>query len=306
MRQALSNKLVDMASKNSNLILLTGDHGYALFDEFRKIFPEKYINAGVAEQNMVGMAAGLARVGFFPIVYGLSAFIPIRVLEQIKLDVCHDELPVIFLGDGAGFVYSSLGTSHQSTEDIGVTRSIPFLDIYSPADRFEITAVLDLAESSRNPSYIRIGKSDLGDVHSAPITITKNKLLPINISDSPITFIATGSMVKVAANLSKIFKNANVWSAPCLKPINTELLFDIFQKSKIIVTFEEHNIYGGLGGIIAEISSEIYPLPILRIGVNDCFSKYCGTYQYLLEEHGLNFESIKSKIHSHLEIHQIK
>ena len=118
MRDALSDALVGLAKKDPNVILLTGDHGYGLFDDFRRECPKQYINAGIAEQNMVGVAAGLARSGFRPIVYGLSAFVPIRVLEQIKLDVAHDHLPIIFIGDGAGFVYSHLGTSHQSTEDI--------------------------------------------------------------------------------------------------------------------------------------------------------------------------------------------
>ena len=131
MRDAFSKSLVDIAKKDPNVILLTGDHGYALFDEFRKIIPNQYINAGIAEQNMVGMAAGLARVGFRPFVYGLSAFIPIRVLEQIKIDIAHDNLPIVLLGDGAGFVYSHLGTSHQSTEDISATRSLPNLTIKS-------------------------------------------------------------------------------------------------------------------------------------------------------------------------------
>ena len=115
MRDAFSTTLVDLAKNDERVLLLTGDHGYALFDEFRKQCPAQYINAGIAEQNMVGMAAGLARLGFRPFVYGLSAFVPVRVLEQIKLDVAHDDLPVVFLGDGAGFVYSHLGTSHQST-----------------------------------------------------------------------------------------------------------------------------------------------------------------------------------------------
>src|ERR1700712_4849555 len=131
-----------LAVQDPKVLLLTGDHGYALFDAFRKECPSQYINAGIAEQNMVGMAAGLARVGFRPFVDGLSAFVPIRVLEQIKLDVAHDDLPVIFLGDGAGFVYSHLGTSHQSTEDIACTRAIPGLEVLSPADRFEMAATM--------------------------------------------------------------------------------------------------------------------------------------------------------------------
>ena len=137
MRDAFSSELIKIASENPKVLLLTGDHGYGLFDGLRKRCKSQYVNMGVAEQNMVGVAAGLSRSGFLPLVYGLSSFIPVRVLEQIKIDVCHDKLPVIFLGDGAGFVYSHLGTSHQSTEDISVTRAIPNLVILSPADRYD-------------------------------------------------------------------------------------------------------------------------------------------------------------------------
>src|ERR1700688_3235721 len=118
MRKAFSDALVDAARSDPRVLLLTGDHGYALFDAFRRYFPERFLNAGVAEQNMVGVAAGLAKSGLRPVVYGLSAFVPVRVLEQIKMDVCYESLPVIFAGDGAGVVYSTLGTSHQCTEDI--------------------------------------------------------------------------------------------------------------------------------------------------------------------------------------------
>ena len=132
MRDSFSDALVALAVRDPKVLLLTGDHGYALFDAFRKACPDQYINAGIAEQNMVGMAAGLARVGYRPFVYGLSAFVPIRVLEQIKLDIAHDDLPVVLLGDGAGFVYSHLGTSHQSTEDIACARVISGLTVLSP------------------------------------------------------------------------------------------------------------------------------------------------------------------------------
>src|SRR5947209_10977096 len=113
MRDVFSQTLVALAQRDRRVVVLTGDHGYALFDDFRASCPGQYVNAGVAEQNMVGVAAGLAKGGLRPIVYGLSAFVPMRVLEQIKLDVCYEALPVVFVGDGAGVVYSTLGSSHQ-------------------------------------------------------------------------------------------------------------------------------------------------------------------------------------------------
>jgi len=298
-RQALSDGLVKAAQYNSKVILLTGDHGYALFDDFRKRFPSQYLNAGIAEQNMVGMAAGLARAGYFPIVYGLSAFVPIRVLEQIKLDVCHDNLPVIFLGDGAGFVYSSLGTSHQSTEDIAATRALPNLSIYSPADRFEMSAAIDLALDSKLPTYIRIGKSDVGDVHSQAIVLSSDTIPVLQNNEAKICFIATGSMVRLAAQLANEF-GASVYSTPIIKPFNRQRFLELTSTFDLVVSFEEHSIYGGLGGMIAEILSEHHPIRLLRIGVDDRFSHHCGSYQYLLQEHGLDIDSVRVKIQNFL------
>jgi len=303
MRDAFSNTLVALAKADPNVLLLTGDHGYALFDAFRRECPNQYINAGIAEQNMVGMAAGLARAGFRPFVYGLAAFIPVRVIEQIKLDVAHDKLPVIFIGDGAGFVYSHLGTSHQSTEDIACTRAIPNLSIYSPADRFEVSACMNSAYDSGLASYIRMGKSDRGDVHQSIPNTSSQLLLNVHqVSDSKIAIIATGSMVKMALNLvNEGFIQAAVWSAPNIKPINVHQVAEICRGNDVIITMEEHSVLGGLGSLISEISSEFSPVRILRIGVQDRFSHHCGTYEYLLKEHELDIDSVKDQIHRFIQ-----
>lgn len=299
MRKTLSDLLVSYAQRDERVILLTGDHGYALFDDFRKFCAKQYINAGIAEQNMVGMAAGLAKTGYFPIVYGLSAFIPIRVLEQIKLDVCHDNLPVIFLGDGAGFVYGELGTSHQSTEDIAATRAIPNLSIFSPADRFELSACFDLAMKAQAASYIRIGKADLGDVHQNQIIFGLGDVLNLmRPAAAKVAIMATGSMVKEAQTLlNRLPKDStSLWSVPCIKPVNASLIANICNEHEIIVTLEEHSTIGGLGSLIAEIATDSYPKRIVKIGVKDCFSKKCGSYFYLRKEHSLDTESIASTV----------
>jgi transketolase len=302
MRAAFSEALVRLAKADPNVLLLTGDHGYALFDDFRKECPAQYINAGIAEQNMVGMASGLARAGFRPFVYGLSAFIPVRVLEQIKLDVAHDKLPVIFIGDGAGFVYSHLGTSHQSTEDIACTRAIPELSVYSPADRFEVSACMESAYLSRSAVYIRMGKSDRGDVHASVPQAKRGELLEAKSGKSgDIAFIATGALVRTAIDIAAgSYPEAAVWSAPFIKPIDSKQVTAICQQSRVVVVLEEHSILGGLGSVIAEIASEFAPARILRVGVCDRFSHYCGTYEYLLKEHGLDRAAIEQRIRDYL------
>lgn len=297
MREAFSNALVRLALADPKVLLLTGDHGYALFDEFRKRCPGQYINAGIAEQNMVGMAAGLARVGFRPFVYGLAAFVPIRTVEQIKLDIAHDNLPVVLLGDGAGFVYSHLGTSHQSTEDIACTRAIPSLEVLSPADRFEMTAGIDRAYMANGPVYLRMGKSDRGDVHVGPIdTLLPGRLLQVRVgrNDRP-GLIATGSMVRTAVDVAAEH-DLNVWSAPSLKPLSADDVIAAVRASTGLVTLEEHSVLGGLGAAVTEITSERQPTRVLRIGVPDRFSEHCGTHAYLLKEHGLDRVTIERRI----------
>src|SRR5476651_1351035 len=140
MRESLSKMIAQSAVNDPNFVVLSGDHGYGLFNETRTLRPDQFINVGVAEQAMVGLAAGLCREGFRPLIYGLSAFVPIRVLEQIKIDICYSSLPAIILGDGAGLIYSTLGTSHQCAEDVASLRPMPGLRIYSPCDARELEA----------------------------------------------------------------------------------------------------------------------------------------------------------------------
>lgn len=297
MREAFSEALVRLAVLDPKVLLLTGDHGYALFDAFRKRCPDQYINAGIAEQNMVGMAAGLARMGFRPFVYGLSAFIPVRVLEQIKLDIAHDDLPVVLLGDGAGFVYSHLGTSHQSTEDIACTRAVPRLSVLSPADAFEMTACLEHAYAANGPVYLRMGKSDRGAVHTGRLApLRPGRLLPVRVGEpGGLTLIATGSMVRTALDVAERH-GASVWSVPSIKPLDVDEVCGIASASRAVVVLEEHSIFGGVGSAITEILAERQPARVLRIGVADRFSQHCGTYEYLLREHGLDTASVARRI----------
>jgi transketolase len=297
MRAAFSAALVRLAKADPNVLLLTGDHGYALFDDFRRECPAQYINAGIAEQNMVGMAAGLARVGYRPFVYGLAAFIPIRTVEQIKLDIAHDDLPVVLLGDGAGFVYSHLGTSHQSTEDIACTRAVPSLKVLSPADRFEMAACMDYALAADGPVYLRMGKSDRGDVHARQFEIFQaGKLLKVRAgpTDRP-GLIATGSMVRTALDIAQALDLA-VWSAPVIKPLRVEDVCAAACATSGLVTLEEHSVLGGLGSAVTEVTSEHMPVRVLRIGVQDRFSAHCGTHAYLLREHGLDTDTVRQRI----------
>lgn len=302
MRKTFSSALVEYVNRNSSIYLLSGDHGYALFDSLRKEKPNHFINSGVAEQNMVGVAAGLAKQGLYPIIYGLSCFIPVRVLEQIKIDLCYENLPCLLIGDGAGVVYSHLGASHQSTEDIAVLRAIPNISILSPCDKFELKSCFDWALEQKNPIYMRMGKDDLGDVHSGSVQIKKGQPIRVNEGQSNIAFAATGSMVKIAQMLVQNFgMTADIYSFPIIKPLDVEDLIKTFKKYKKVFSLEEHSIYGGLGSTLSEIFASFDGSPTVhRIGIQDKFSELCGTYEFLMKEHLLSLADVKSQIERNL------
>jgi len=295
MRAAFSRALAQAAARDERVLLLTGDHGYALFDEFRKLCPGQYINAGVAEQNMVGVAAGLAKAGFRPVVYGLSAFVPVRVLEQIKIDVCYEQLPVTFIGDGAGLVYSTLGTSHQSFEDIACLRAVPHIDILSPGDPGEMTAAMDFALGHNGPVYLRMGKADLGAVHNGVPALRRGELIAARPGRHPVGFIATGSMLKTALAIAgKI--DAPVWSAPWIKPLDEAALAQAVGGCRALVSFEEHSAAAGLGSALLEALALGHPRPVLRIGIGERFSTTCGSHAHALREHGLDLDSVEARV----------
>jgi transketolase len=301
MRNTFSRCLVEAAREDDRVLLLTGDHGYALFDEFRQACPDQYLNAGVAEQNMVGVAAGLAKAGFRPVVYGLSAFVPLRVLEQIKMDVCYEQLPVVFIGDGAGIVYSALGTSHQCTEDIAALRAVPHLNLLSPADDLEMSACMRLALESAGPVYLRMGKADLGRVHKHPPAVRWGELCPLRAGAGRLVWIATGSMVTTALAVAERWAGSAVWSAPSLKPLRPEAVTAAYRGHEVVVVLEEHSVHGGLGSAVTEIVCGQSPAWVCRIGIADRFSQFCGSYEYLLREHRLDRQSIIHQVEDFLQ-----
>jgi transketolase len=193
-------------------------------------------------------------------------------------------------------VYSHLGSSHQSTEDISATRAIPELTVLSPADRFEMTATLQLALQLGTPVYLRVGKSDRGDVHKEAVRLKAGDMLQVRKGGARIAFLATGSMVRTAMEIADRGLHAEVWSVPSIKPLNTLKFAEIAERVDAVVTMEEHSVMGGLGAAVAELLTARRPLPLLRVGVEDRFSQYCGTWDYLLQEHKLDTDSVQRRV----------
>ena len=302
MRATFSRLLAEAAQADERLLLLTGDHGYALFDEFRSKCPDRFINCGVAEQNMVGVAAGLAKAGLRPLVYGLSAFVPMRVLEQIKMDICYEGLPVVLIGDGAGVVYSTLGASHQCAEDVATLRALPRIEIHSPADRYELQSSFAAMLRSSGPSYLRFGKADCGDIHGEVPSIRLGDLIPVRKGGRDVGIVATGSMVSRAVRVSDALGSVPVWSAPSIEPFNRPQLLEACSGLRVVFTAEEHSVAGGLGSLVAETVAEAgVACRVKRLGIGNRFSELCGSWEYLMSRHGLGVDDVRRAVSAALE-----
>ena len=292
MRTMLSNLIVEAALNDPKVIVLSGDHGYALFDDIRRRAPLQFVNAGIMEQGIIGIAAGLAKVGRRPIVYGLSAFIPVRVLEQIKLDVCYSGLPILFLGDGAGLVYSTLGASHQCGEDIACLRPIPKIQIFSPADANELKSCMREALSFEGPSYLRIGKSDRPVVTPPDQKSTEAYFTTRASAPKKKLFVATGSMLSIAHTLA-VKTGHSCLSIPKIKPLPPSAL-ELISGFDQIDIFEEHSRYGGLtSALIDALVEKSAAVPKFHVhSLKSKFSETCGSYQHALSEHGISDQQL--------------
>jgi len=298
MRHALSPLLLEAAEQDERFLVLSGDHGYELFDGLRTHYPERFVNVGVAEQSMVGIAAGLCRVGFRPCIYGLAAFVPMRVLEQVKIDLCHGSLPVIMLGDGAGLVYSVLGASHQCGEDIACLRSLPNIAIYSPCDAYEFRACWNEARQASHPSYLRIGKAHPEEIHSGPLLDT-GPVVVCEAADARArgVVVATGAMVRIGVQCAREHGICCI-SVPRLKPAPIELL-GLLSGVQRIAVLEEHVSSGGLWSLLLEMlqsAGVTGHVSVEPIGLRDAFTQTAGDHQHALSEHGLDNGQIADRL----------
>jgi transketolase len=285
MKTYLSRLLTQAAKDDPKVIVLSADHGYQLFDEIRRECPKQFINCGIIEQAMIGIAAGLARVGYRPIVYGLASFVPMRCLEQIKLDICYSNLPVVILGDGAGLVYSTLGASHHCGEDLAALRAMPNLKIYSPPDKIDLEICLKEALSIKKPTYLRIGRTDLPSLGPDSINL-----------EFDLCVVSSGSMVYRTTKIAKSLKIQS-FSPYRIKPLHSYLIDDLCG-FKTVVVIEEHSKHGGLySAIVEEIAPRKGHRPrVVPICLKDQFADKCGSWQYALSEHEMDDASLERRV----------
>lgn len=301
MRDAFSEELYELAKIDHRIILVTSDTGALCHDKIRSELSVQYINVGIAEQNMIGIAAGLAMAGKLPFVYAIASFATFRCYEQIRVDLCCMELPVTVVGVGAGFDYSTLGPTHHSTEDIAVMRALPNMNILSPSDSLVAKEMVSYSIKEPGPKYIRLDRTGIPLVYEERKRPDLSKGMTVVREGRDICIVATGRMVvralELAEALARYSLDIGVIDLFRLKPLNEELLFEMVNSYCQIVTLEEHFVTGGIGSIILEaFSSNGKSIPILRFGVPDKFCREYGDREHLQKVNGLDVEYLTNAI----------
>lgn len=302
MRLAFIAELEKLAGEDSSIVLLTADLGYSVFENFIRKFPHRYYNVGISEQNMAGLAAGLALEGFRPIIYSIIPFTTMRNYEQLRNDICYQNLPVIVVGVGSGFSYGPYGRTHHALEDISIMRTLPGMTVFSPSDPIETQLVTREAYRLKSPSYIRLGKAGEPNLHKKPFKFTLGKIYNIRKGDNVAVFVTgnIASEVLLASDtLSKRGFRISVYTIPTIKPIDRNSVRKEILRHKTIITVEEHSIIGGLGSTIAEIiAEESMNVLFKRIAVQDPITHFVGNQEYMRKKNGINATSIAKKIFS--------
>ncbi|MFL2840384.1 MAG: transketolase family protein [Pseudohongiellaceae bacterium] len=298
MRDAFIEELTLLAEEDSAVMLLTGDLGFGVLTEFAEKFPNQYINVGVAEQNMSGLAAGLALEGYKVYTYSIANFTTLRCLEQIRNDICYHDVDVTLVSVGAGFSYGQLGVSHFATEDLAILRALPNMMVVAPADPWEAKILTRQMSAIGSPKYLRIDKGIAG-APEAPIEVVLGKGRVIQ-EGSDVTLISIGAILseslKAAATLASHGVDARVISISTLKPLDESIIFNACHETSGIVCIEEHAEIGGLAGAISEacLVSGIIPKFFYRIGLKDEYPTIVGDQEYLRNAYNLNADNIVS------------
>jgi len=292
MRTTFAKTLLSLAKKDPRIMLLTGDLGYSVFESWQQEIPGQFLNMGIAEQNMTGAAAGLAMEGLKPIIYSIVPFVTMRNFEQIRNDICYQNLNVKIVGVGAGFSYGPYGHTHHGLEDIGILRTLPGMVILAPGDPVEATLATQAMMKHTGPVYLRLGKAGEPILHTNKPIFTLGKGIVMR-DGNPVTIIATSTLLETAMKIKRV----NVISMPTIKPLDEALIRTFAKKSKVLVTLEEHSIIGGLGSAVSEVIAESgIQVVFKRLGVPDRFTHTMGLQSHMRESNGLDVESILDTI----------
>ena len=296
MRTAFIRQLIKEAETNDKIFLIVGDLGYSVVEPFRDKFPDRFLNAGIAEQNMAGMAAGLAKEGYNVYIYSIANFPTLRCMEQIRYDIAYHNLNVKIVSVGAGYAYASLGASHHATEDIGMMRTIPNMVVCSPGDPVEAQAITKFSSHYDGPMYLRLGKAGEKIVYTEHLeNIQMGDILPVIKKQSSQAVVASGAILAYAANRIKD-EDISLYSIPFVKPISQESLMKVLSEHNDFTIIEEHQKSCGAGSAFIEQVNDLYAQykikeypHVKRIAIDDKFYHVAGNQQELREMAELKF-----------------
>ena len=295
MRTAFINQLVQEAKTNESIFLIVGDLGYNVVEPFQQLFPDRFLNIGIDEQNMVGVASGLAQNGYNVYIYSIANFPTLRCMEQIRYDVAYHNANVKIVSVGAGYAYGSLGASHHATEEMGMLRTIPNMVVCSPSDPFEANAITTISANYDGPMYLRLGKAGEKNVHEQDVILTIGDFCQYAESSTQNVLFVTGSIMDYAVNwVRNNHIDTAIYSVPFVKPMNQKQLLSIVRKHNHVIVLEEHQMSCGLGSALIEQVSDLYSLgeidimpTIRRIAIKDEFISVSGSQAYLRCKSGL-------------------
>jgi len=291
MRTTFVNVLMEKAEIDDRIFLITPDMGFSAFESFEEKYPERFLNTGIAEQNAIGIAAGLALSGFKPYVYSIAPFALMRCYEQIRLNAAYMQLNIKIIGIGGGVAYGSLGATHHIIEDFAIAKVLPNMIVCAPADPIEARQIIEQSMSNESPMYIRLAKNNDPLIHNSDDVINIGKAFTLEEGDD-IEIISTGTITYIVMQwvpeLRKQSLSAAVTVFPTIKPLDIEYLDILMKTKKNILIVEEHNIIGGLGESICAYLGKKNAKNIIRhLGIPDSYSHYVGNQQFILKNFGL-------------------
>ncbi len=296
MRNAFAEEMTRLATTDKRVVVLSGDIGNKLFDKLKAVDEKRFYNCGIAEANMMGVAAGMAMSGLRPFVYTITPFTTTRCFEQIRVDVCYHHAPVVIVGTGSGLSYSELGPTHHSLEDIAILRTLPGMRVLAPCDASELRQALHEVLKDDSPTYIRIGKKGEADIHTTLPKLKLGKVLIIR-PGAEVALLCAGNMMadtlKAADLLAAAGVFAEVVSFHTVKPLDTDYLQLAASRFKLLVTVEEHSRIGGFGSAVAEWRMALVRnVAQLAFGTDDVFMHEVGSQAYARKKYGLTADNI--------------
>jgi transketolase len=300
-RTAFIQELEALAAEDPRVCLVVGDLGYSVIERFVERFPDQFVNAGVAEQNMTGLAAGMAMAGMVVFTYSIANFPTLRCLEQVRDDVCYHRCNVKVVAVGGGLVYGALGMTHHATEDIAVMRSLPEMTVLAPGDPIEARWATRAVAQHDGPCYLRLGKAGEAVVHEGDPQFTIGKAARLR-EGMDLTLISTGGMLGCAAEVADALAGrgvtVRVLSMHTVKPLDLDAVASAARETGAVFTLEEHSTIGGLGSAVAEVMAELEGphAGLTRIGLRPEFTREAGGHEYLKKLHGLDPKTVLETI----------